>query len=260
MILEEILTHKRKEIEELKLRFPISRIQDAIHRREPSRPFFPAVSGERGIHIIAELKKASPSHGVIREDFNPLQIAELFDLAGADAISVLTETTYFGGRPSYLRTVRRVTQLPLLRKDFIINRYQIYETALLAADAVLLIATILTNEELKSFIEESKKLFIEPLVEVHTENDLKKALDAGATLIGINNRNLQTLKVNLETAERLLRHVPKGITPVIESGISTYADILRFKSLGATSFLIGTIIMESDDIVKKLRELKGAPS
>ncbi|HNV86929.1 MAG TPA: indole-3-glycerol phosphate synthase TrpC [Candidatus Omnitrophota bacterium] len=260
MILEEILTHKRKEIEELKLRFPLSRIQDALRRREPARPFLPAISGEREVHIIAELKKASPSRGVIRDDFNPLQIAELFDLAGADAISILTETTHFAGRPSYLRTVRRVTNLPLLRKDFVIDRYQIYESALLAADAVLLISAILTDEELKLFIEDAKKLSLEPLVEVHTENDLKKALDAGATLIGINNRNLQTLKVNLETSERLLRHVPKGITAVIESGISNHSDILRYKSLGVTAFLIGTVIMESDDIVKKLRELKGNPS
>ncbi len=258
MILEEILTHKRKELEEMKLRFPLGKVLEGIEQnREPRRPFCRALNDAHGIHIIAELKKSSPSEGTIREDFNPLQIAELYDLAGARALSVLTESLYFGGRPSYLRTVRRVTDLPLLRKDFIIDRYQIYESALLAADAVLLISSLLTDEELKSFIEEAKGLKMDALVEVHTEADLKKALGAGAYLLGINNRNLRTLKVNKDAAARLLRHIPKGITVVVESGIQQYEDILRYKSLGVNSFLIGTVLMKSDDIVKKLRELRG---
>lgn len=261
MILEEILTHKRREVEELKLRFPVSRILEGIkHRTEGKRSLTAALSTDREIHIIAELKKASPSHGIIREDFNPLQIAELFDLAGASAISVITESLYFAGRPSYLRTVRRVTDLPLLRKDFVIDRYQIYESALLAADTVLLISSILTDEELKTFIQECHMLSIDPLVEVHTDTDLKKALGAGATLIGINNRNLRTLKIHPDNAERLLRHIPAGVLTVVESGILTYEDILRHKSLGLNNFLIGTVLMESEDIVKKLRELKGIPT
>jgi len=260
MILEDILTHKRREVEELKLRFPLARIMQGInHRQEPRRSLPAALAGEHQIHIIAELKKSSPSHGVIREDFNPLQIAELLDLAGAAAISVITESLFFSGRPSYLRTVRRVTDLPLLRKDFIIDRYQIFETALLAADAVLLISSILTDEELKSFILECRNLSIDPLVEVHSEADVKKALTCGATLIGINNRNLRTLKIHPETTERLIRHIPKGITIVVESGIQTHEDVLRCKSLGLNNFLIGTTLMESEDIVKKLRELKGIP-
>lgn len=258
MILEEILTHKRKELAEMKLRFPLAKVIEGIElKREPNRSFHKALSEAHGIHIVAELKKASPSEGVIREDFNPLQIAELYDLAGARALSVLTESLYFGGRSSYLRTIRRVTELPLLRKDFIIDRYQIYESSLLAADAVLLISSLLTDEELRGFIEECKKLKMDALVEVHTEADLKKAVDAGAYLLGINNRNLRTLKVSKDSAERLLRHVPKNVTVVIESGISQYDEILRYKSLGINAFLIGTALMKSDDIVKKLRELRG---
>lgn len=258
MILEDILSHKRKEIEEMKSRFPITKLEDGIQRnREARRPFSKVLDDGRGIHIIAELKKASPSGGTLREDFNPLQIAELYELAGAAAISILTETLYFEGRPSFLRTVRRVTELPILRKDFIIDSYQIYETALLAADAILLIASILTDEELKQYIGVAKQLNLDPLVEVHTESDLKKAIAAGASFIGINNRNLRTLKIKPQNAERLLRLLPKGMTVIVESGIESYEEILRYKSLGVNSFLVGTALMKSDDIVKKLRELRG---
>lgn len=258
MALDEIIIHKRKEVEELKLRFPLSRIKEGVEKRvEKKRSFKAAISSDRKIQIIAELKKASPSRGVLREDFNPLEIAEIYDFAGADAISVLTETRYFEGRPSYLRTVRRVTELPLLRKDFIVDRYQLFETALLAADAVLLITSILTDEELKEFITQARELSIDPLVEVHSEDDLKKAIDAGADIIGINNRNLHTLEMNMDTCERLLRHIPKGITVIAESGIKTYEDILRYRSLGVHAFLVGTSLMLSQDIAGALRALKG---
>lgn len=258
MILEEILTHKRRELEEMKLRFPLSKVMEGIERSQESRRSFARIiSNGHGIRIIAELKKSSPSGGILREDFNPLQIAELYELAGASAISVLTETLFFSGRPSYLRTVRRVTTLPILRKDFIIDRYQIYESALLAADAVLLIASLLTDEELKTFLAETRALKMDALVETHTEADLKKAIAAGASLIGINNRNLRTLKVRIDAAERLLRHVPKGLPVVVESAIETYEDILRYKSLGVNVFLVGSALMKSDDIVKKLRQLRG---
>ncbi len=261
MILEDIIVHKRKELEEMKLRFPLNKMMEGIERsREARRSFYGALTNGRGIHIIAELKKSSPSGGVLREDFNPLQISELYDLAGADAISVLTETLYFSGRPSYLRTVRRVTELPILRKDFIIDRYQLFESALLAADAVLLISSLLTDEELRDFITEAKRLKMDSLVEVHTEADLKKALLAGAYLIGINTRSLKTLKMNPDIPEKLLRHIPKGVAVVIESGIEKYEDVLRYKSLGVSSFLVGTILMKSEDIVRKLRELKGIQS
>lgn len=258
MILEEILTHKRKEIEELRLRFPLAKILEGIERNtDARRPFARIASTGHGIHIIAELKKSSPSGGVLRENFNPLQIAELYELAGADAISVLTESLYFQGRSSYLRTVRRVTELPILRKDFIIDKYQIYESALLAADAILLISSLLTDEELKDFIEECRKFKMDALVEVHSEEDLKKALGCGATLVGINNRNLRTLKMRTDTPERLMKHLPKGIAVVVESGIEAPEEILKYKSLGFNTFLIGTVLMKADDIVSKLRQLKG---
>jgi len=258
MILEDILTHKRKELGELKLRFPIRRIEDALRNAPPERrPFARALENRNEIHIVAEIKKRTPVSGVLQEKFNPLQIAELYELAGASAISVLTETAFFEGRPSYLRTVRRVSSLPLLRKDFVIDRYQIYESALLAADAVLLISSILTEEELRRFIREARELKMDPLVEVHAESDLKKALECGADLIGINTRNLRTLRINPHVVEKLIRQMPKGIQVIVESGIESYEEILRYKSFGLHAFLVGTALMKAEDVVKKLRELRG---
>src|SRR3989338_3374753 len=170
MILNDILSQKRKDIEELKRRFPLARLQSVVEHKPPAehRSFFKAISPNKGIHIICELKKASPSEGVLREDFQPLRLASQLEYAGACAISVLTEPHYFKGRPSYLKTVRQVTKIPLLRKDFILESYQLYESALLEADAFLLIASILTGEELKNLIELGRQFGMDALVETHT--------------------------------------------------------------------------------------------
>ncbi|HXV27664.1 MAG TPA: indole-3-glycerol phosphate synthase TrpC [bacterium] len=194
---------------------------------------------------------------MLREDFQPLRIASLYETGGAAAISVLTETHFFKGRPSYLRTVREVTSLPLLRKDFILETYQLYESVLLEADAFLLIASILTAEELKSLIELGHELRMDALVEVHTDEDLKKAIDAGAKIIGVNNRNLRTLEVDPLRAKQLIPHIPKGMPVVIESGLSTYEELMEYKSLGINAFLIGTALMKSQDILGTLNELLG---
>lgn len=259
MILNDILLQKRKDLDELKQRMPLQRLQRIIEKTERPKPrsFRNAILSGKHLNIIAELKKASPSEGVLRENFQPLRIASLYEYAGACAISVLTEPHFFKGRPSYLKTVRQVTRLPLLRKDFIFDRFQLYETALLEADAFLLIASILGEEELKDLIALGKELHMDALVEVHSDAELKKAVEAGATIIGINNRDLKTLKIDPDRAKHLIPHVPKGIAIVVESGLSTHEELLIYKSLGANAFLIGSALMKSKDIAKSLRRLLG---
>lgn len=259
MILNDIIIHKRKDLEELKSRFPLHRLRDAVENKPKANPrsFRKAVANTRDFNIIAELKKASPSEGVIREDFQPLRIASIYEHAGAAALSVLTETHFFKGRPSYLKTVRQVTTIPILRKDFLFESYQIYESALLEADAFLLIASILTGQELRDLIELGKKLQLDALVEVHSDEDLKKALGSGAEIIGINNRDLKSLTVDPNRAKQLLPHIPKGIPVIVESGLDRHQQLLEYKSLGINSFLIGTVFMKAADPGLKLTEMLG---
>ena len=258
MILNDILIQKRKDLAELKDRFPISRLKEAIEHKEiKTRSFKKSLSNSKKLNIICELKKASPSGGILRDDFQPLRIAELYEYSGATAISVLTESRFFKGRPSYLKTVRQVTSIPLLRKDFIFESYQLYESALLEADAFLLIASVLTEKELKDFIEIGKKLKMDALVEVHTNEDLKKTLGAGAEIIGINNRNLKDLSVDPKRARHIIPSIPKGKIIVVESGFTRHEELLEYKSLGVNAFLIGTTFMKAPDIGAKVKELLG---
>ncbi|HNX69638.1 MAG TPA: indole-3-glycerol phosphate synthase TrpC [Candidatus Omnitrophota bacterium] len=259
MILNDIILQKRKDLEEFKQRMPLARLQRIVEKTERPKPrsFKHAVSSARDLNIIAELKKTSPSEGVLREDFQPLRIATLYEYAGACAISILTEPHFFKGRTSYLKTVRQVTKLPLLRKDFIFEPYQVYETALLDADAFLLIASLLSETELKDLIALGRKLKMDALVEVHSDAELKKAVDAGASILGINNRDLKTLTVDPENAKRLIPHVPKGIPVVVESGLKTHEELMTYKSIGASAFLIGSTLMKSRDIAGTLAKLLG---
>lgn len=259
MVISEIIAKKRRDLEELKRRFPLHRLREAaeVKKKDRENLFKKAISRKKEFNLICELKKASPSEGVIREDFQPLRLAQAFEHAGACAISVLTETHYFKGRPSYLKTVRQATHLPLLRKDFLFETYQIYETALLEADAFLLISSALTDKELKELISLGKEFGMEALVETHTEEDLKKAINAGAEIIGINNRDLKTLSVDVSRAKGLLRHIPKGSVPIVESGIKTHNDLMEYKSLGVNTFLVGSIIMKSENVVEKIQSLLG---
>lgn len=258
-ILDEIIIQRRKDIAELKNRYPLHRLREATENKPKQniRSFKKAVSNTKRFNLICELKKASPSAGVLIEDFQPLRIAGAFEFAGAAAISVLTEPHFFKGRPSYLKTIRQVTTIPLLRKDFIFESYQLYESSLLEADAFLLIAGILTEKELKDLIALGKSLHMDALIEVHNDEDLKKALGAGAEIIGINNRDLKDFTVDPYRAQKLLSHIPKNIIPVIESGLKTHDELLGYKSLGVHSFLIGTTLMKSTDIVGTIRELLG---
>ncbi len=259
MIVDDIIIQKRKDLEQLKRRFPFHLLKEAAERvlNYERRSFRKAITNPNRINLICEVKKASPSGGILREDFQPLRIASLYESGGACAISVLTESHYFKGRPSYLRTIREVTRLPILRKDFILETYQLYESVLLEADAFLLIASILTFEELQSLIRLGAELKMDALVEVHTDEDLKKALDAGAEIIGINNRNLRTLEVEPFRAKQLIPHIPKGMPIVVESGLSKYDEIMEYKSLSINAFLVGTVLMKSPDIFGTLNELLG---
>lgn len=259
MILNEIVQQKRRDLEELKRRFPPHRLRKAVEhlRASEKRSFHKALSNPKRLNLICELKKASPSEGIIREDFQPLRIASIYEHAGAAALSVLTEPHFFKGRPSYLKTVRQVTTIPLLRKDFIFETYQLYETALLEADAFLLIACLLTEEEMRTLIDLGRELGMDALVEVHADEDLKKAVDSGAQIIGINNRNLKTLEVDMNRSRQLLPHVPKGIVKVVESGLTGHDQLLSFKGMGADAFLIGTAFMRSPDILASVESFLG---
>lgn len=259
MILNEIVQQKKRDLEEIKRRFPPHRLRKAVEHLRPSekRSFSKAVSNPKRLNIICELKKASPSEGVIREDFQPLRIASIYEHAGAAALSVLTEPHFFKGRPSYLKTVRQVTTIPLLRKDFIFETYQLYETALLEADAFLLIACLLTEDELRLLISLGRELGMEALVEIHADEDLKKALDAGASIVGINNRNLKTLDIDMNRSRQLLPRIPKGVIKVVESGLSGHEQLISYKGLGADAFLIGTAFMKSPDILASVESFLG---
>jgi indole-3-glycerol phosphate synthase len=204
--------------------------------------------------IIAEIKRASPLNNDFRENFNPLFLVEAYEKGGAKAISVITEEIYFRGSLEYLASIRERTKLPLLRKDFILDPVQIEEAKAFGADAVLLISSILNKEELKELIKYTKKLGLSSLVEVHDEKDLEKALSAGAEIIGINNRNLSTLKVDINQSIKLFSFIPNGIPVIAESGYNSAKELKRIKKLGFKGVLIGTSLVKSPDPEKKLKE------
>jgi indole-3-glycerol phosphate synthase len=205
--------------------------------------------------VIAECKRRSPSRGVLRREYDAAQLARGYDAAGAAAVSVLTEPTFFDGAPEHLRAVRAAVALPLLRKDFIIDRYQLLEARAWGADAVLLIAGALDSDELASLIRDAEALSLDALVEVHEEAELRRAIDAGARIIGVNNRNLRTLTVNTSVSERLIDRVPDEDVAVAESGIRTGEDISRLSALGYDGFLVGELLMMAPEPASALGEL-----
>ena len=217
--------------------------------------FREALSRTDRINIIAEIKRQSPSKGIIREDFNHLAIAEAYVAAGAAAMSVLTEEDFFGGSLRFLSEIHQPIDVPLLRKDFIIDEYQIYEARVAGASAILLITAVLDDELLALFIKLAEKLKLDALVEVHTEMEMHRAVTAGAKLIGVNNRDLTTFNVDLETSIRLARLAPNDALLVSESGITTRDDIAKLKSAGYQAFLIGEHFMRQKDISSALHEL-----
>jgi indole-3-glycerol phosphate synthase len=218
MILDEIIAYKKQELAETKRAAPFADVKAKAADAGPARGFEQALSAGSAIRLIAEVKKASPSKGVIREDFNPIEISRTYEQSGATCLSVLTEKKYFQGSIAYLAEIRKAVELPLLRKDFIVDAYQIVEARAAGADAVLLIAACLERQQIEDFIGIAKEQGLDVLVESHTYKELDRALLAGATLVGINNRDLQSFTVSLQTTLGLLKDIPDDRTVVSESG------------------------------------------
>lgn len=254
MFLQKILETKREEIQERKVLLPLSELKRRLAESPPPLDFDGAIRS-RDRALVAEVKRSSPSRGRIREDFDPVAIARIYAEGGAAAVSVLTESRFFEGRDSFLRDIRQNVNLPLLRKDFIIDPYQIYETRFLGGDALLLITRALDDGRLKEFIRLSSELGLASLVEIHDEADLEKALSSGAGIIGINNRDLSTFATDLEVSLRLAPLVPQGRTVISESGIRSRSDIQRLESAGIHAFLVGETLMREKDIGRKMKEL-----
>ena len=256
-VLEKILVARGRRIEEVRAHVPLSDLQRLAEGRTDFIDFRKALSWS-GICVIAELKRASPSRGLLREDYRPRTIAKGYEAAGAAALSVLTEEDFFMGSLNDLREVREATGLPILRKDFIIDDYQVYESTAAGADALLLIVAALTESELRRLIGLCTTLNIAALVEVHTEEELLRAADAGARIIGVNNRNLNTLEVDLETSLRLRPRIPAACLAVSESGITSAADLRRLGDAGYDAVLIGERFMTALDPGKELSALMDA--
>jgi indole-3-glycerol phosphate synthase len=252
-ILAEIVQHKHEELADLRSRAAILE-QQAYERKTPSRSFSEALRKSTPA-IIAEIKKASPSKGVLRQNFHPAFIAHAYEQGGAACLSVLTDKKYFDGSMLDLEAARASANLPVLRKDFIIDRLQIFEAAAHNADAILLIAGILEVDELSSFRELASSLALASLVEVHNQEELAKAIDSGAEIIGVNNRNLETFEVSLDTSLRLSLCMPGNATRVSESGIHTRADIDLLRGAGFDAFLVGESLLTSQDPTVSLRSL-----
>ena len=262
MFLEQIVGHVREVVGLRRRETPASALRDRPLFHLPCRGFEKSLGGKSPAcatadrrHIIAEVKRASPSQGLIREEFDAVKIAQDFFLNGASALSVLTEERFFQGSLSYLERIKKEVSLPLLRKDFILDGYQLLEAKSFGADAVLLIAALLDPLLLQELRDQAHGLSLDALVEVHTEAELECALKAGASLIGINNRDLRTFEVRVETTERLLPRIPTGTLVVCESGIDNLEQIKRLETLGVHIFLVGEALMRAPDPGAKLREL-----
>lgn len=252
-ILAEIVQHKHQQIADLRSRAAALE-QQAYERKRPARSFSEALR-KSSPAIIAEIKKASPSKGLLRQNFHPAFIAHAYEQGGAACLSVVTDKQYFEGSLLDLEAARAAANLPILRKDFVIDRLQIFEAAAHNADAILLIAAILDVEQLSSFRELASSLSLASLVEIHDQEDLTKAIDSGAEIIGVNNRNLDTFAVSLDTSLRLSLCMPGNATRVSESGIHTRADIELLRGAGFNAFLVGEALMTSNDPAAALRAL-----
>jgi indole-3-glycerol phosphate synthase len=255
MILDDIVRAKKLELERSKTQVPLARIQELIAAQPPALNFGKAIKKNR-VALIAEVKKASPSKGVIKADFKPVEIATAYAAGGASAISVLTEADYFKGSLDYLSAIRRaLPAMPLLRKDFIFDPYQVYEARAHGADAILLIVAILSPSDLKSLMGLAHSLKMECLVESHEGAELRIAVDSGAQVIGINNRNLLTFEVDLATTERLRPLAPANRTIVSESGIRNRHDVERLRACGVDAVLVGESLVSATDIAAGVSEL-----
>ena len=245
-ILDKIVESKKAQLEIEKKNIGLEEMIEKSKEKREIRDFEGALS-KKDVSVISEVKKASPSKGIIAEDFDPVRTAKFYEKSNFDAISVLTEKEYFLGDDKYIEMVRQVTTKPVLRKDFIIDEYQIYQSKVIGADAILLIARILKGK-LKSFYDLAKSLGLHVLVEVHGEEEVKEALESGAKIIGVNNRNLETFDVDLKQTEKLMKLLPSDKIIVSESGIRNSEDVEYLKSIGVSAILVGETLMRGNSI------------
>lgn len=257
MILDSLADFARVRVEQLKLNKPLAEIQKLALALPAADFIFEKALKSSDIKIIAEIKKASPSKGLISADFKPIVQAQAYDKAGVAAISVLTEPKYFLGSDEYLKAVKRVVSVPVLRKDFTVDAYQLYEAKIMGADAVLLICALLDVKTIKSYLEICDVLGMSALVETHNAREIKMALDAGARVIGVNNRNLKDFTVDINNSVNLRKLVPADKIFISESGMKTREDIARLEEAGVNAVLIGETLMRSSNIKKMLDELRG---
>jgi indole-3-glycerol phosphate synthase len=253
-MLNRIVAEKREEVEQSKKNLSISALKERIARRKAPLNFGRALSGD-STRLIAEVKQASPSRGLLRPDFNPVALAKTYAQGGAAAISVLTEANYFKGSLDHLAMIKEEVSLPLLRKDFIFDQYQVYESGAYGADILLLIVAILGQEQLEELLSLSRRLGLSCLVEVHNEAEVERALLCGAEIIGINNRDLNTFTIDINTTRRLRPLIPRECIVVSESGIKNRQDIEKLEGWGINAVLVGEALVTADDIPTKMREL-----
>jgi len=258
-ILDEIIRKTKEDLEKRKVDYPV----EWLGRSLAYNPFVPKdvhkalrATEQNPYRIIAEVKKASPSKGIIREDFDPLVIAQAYEKGGADALSVLTEPHYFQGDKEYLGAIRRYVSIPLLRKDFIVDKYQIVEALVYGADYILLIAKALSRKELKELYDYAIHLGLEVLIEVHDKIDLVKAIFTGATIIGINHRNLETFEMDMRLSEKLIPLIPNNKIIVAESGIESHETVVELAKIGADAFLVGEHFMRQENLTEAVEKLK----
>lgn len=260
MILNEIVAYKKEKLIYEKARMPFKTLIKELYldvKIKTDRNFKRSFTNKDKLSIIGEIKKASPSKGIIKEDFCPQQIGKLYDKNKVEAISVLTEDKFFKGSDLHLKQVREITDLPILRKDFIIDSFQIYQSKILGADAILLISTILTKEQLSDFQNIAKALGLYCLVEVHNREELDMVLETNSDIIGINNRNLKNFTTNIKNTEHLIKFIPNNKIVISESGIHSKEHMDYLKSLGVRGVLIGESLMKAQCIEDKLKELRG---
>ncbi len=255
MILDTIIRHKQAELKAEQEQIPLTILKSEIAKQTPPRDFRNAISAAGRVNLIAEVKKRSPSKGIIREDFHPVTIAQTYADNGAAAISVLTDRKFFAGELGYLSEIREAVSVPLLRKDFTLDVYHIYQARAAGADAILLIVAALTPAELREFMDVAQSLSLACLVEVHTREELAVALEVDAQIIGINNRDLHTFRTDIETTFRLGKEIPTARFIVSESGIETREDVARLRAAGVHAMLVGESLIRSKDIGKQVREL-----
>ena len=257
-ILEQLAAHAKERVALAEQACPLEIIRQKASRMEKGDGSFEKALKRPGLSFICECKKASPSRGVIAENFPYLQIAREYQEAGADAVSVLTEPKWFLGSDRYLREIAETVSLPCLRKDFTVDDYMIYEAKLLGASAVLLICSILSSRQLREYLQVCETLGLSALVETHDEGEVEMALEAGARIIGVNNRNLRDFSVDTENSRRLREQIPAEILFVSESGVRTAADAAALREIGADAVLVGEAMMRAKDKRAMLAELRGA--